>query len=392
VTKKGLDSISPKDKKVLVRVDFNVPIKDGKITDDTRISESLPTLRYLLKEQAAVILCSHMGRPKGTPNPKYTLKPVAERLSQLIGKSVQFAEDCVGENVRKMASALKSGEILLLENLRFHAAEEKNDVAFAKELASLADLFVQDAFGSVHRAHASTVGITQHLTSVAGLLLQKELDVLGKVLKDPPSPIVAILGGAKVSDKIAVIRNLSLKADTIIIGGAMAYTFLKAKGQGVGRSLVENDKLELAKENLKNGSKLNLPVDHIIAEKPEEGSKVQTTSDPNIPEGWLGVDIGPKTSIQIHDLIKNAKMIFWNGPLGIFEITEFSKGTMECAKSIAEASKNGAFSVVGGGDSVAAIKKSGLASSISHISTGGGASLEFLEGKTLPGVAAIPDA
>lgn len=376
-------------KKVLVRVDYNVPIQDGKISDDTRIRESLPTIKHLIKQGASLILCSHLGRPKGSVNPKYTLQPVAQKLGELLQSKVLFAKDCIGDETRNMVSQLQPGQILLLENLRFHMEEEKNNETFAKELASTADYFVQDAFGSVHRAHASTSGVTKFLPSFAGFLLQKELDVLGKILKNPATPFVAVLGGAKVSDKIGVIQNLSAKADTILIGGAMAYTFLKAQGKKVGNSLVEEDKLDLARNLLSGNGKLILPLDHTIAEKPEKGSKSQTTPDTNIPDGWMGVDIGPKSVQQIQSHISRAKTILWNGPLGIFEIPEFSKGTLDCAQSIASATQKGAFSVVGGGDSIAALRQSGQSQSVSHISTGGGASLEFIEGKTLPGVAAL---
>lgn len=395
MNKKTLKSLPVSGKKVLVRVDFNVPIKEGRITDDTRIRESLPTIRYLLEQKAAVLLCAHMGRPKGTVNLKYTLEPAAQRLAELLKAapgSVLFAKDCVGEPARQKASKLKPGQVLLLENLRFHPEEEKNEAGFAKELASLAECFVQDAFGAVHRAHASTAGAAKLLPSAAGFLLERELEVLGKILKNPERPFVTILGGAKVSDKIDVIQSLSIKADHICIGGGMAYTFLKSQGYGIGKSLLEADKIDFAKSLNGKGSKLTLPVDHLIADRPEAGAKTQTTSDPNIADGWMGVDIGPQSIRKIGELIASAKTLFWNGPLGIFEVPEFGKGTVECAKMIAQATRKGAFSVVGGGDSIAALNQSGCAKSISHISTGGGASLEFLEGKALPGVEALPNA
>lgn len=387
--KKKIEFLSVEGKKVLVRVDFNVPLKDGKVTDDTRIQESLPTIRCLLKKNAAVILCAHLGRPKGTVNLKYSLQPVAKKLGEILGMPVNFAEDCVGDKAKKAATQLKQGQVLLLENLRFHPEEEKNDESFAKELASLASCFVQDAFGAVHRAHASTVAVTKFLPSAAGFLLQKELNALGKVIEGAQHPFVAVLGGAKVSDKIGVIQHLLEKTDSVFVGGAMAYTFLKAQGKNVGNSLVEEDKLDLAKKTF--NSKVHLPLDHRIAEKPEAGMKVQTTPDQNIPDGMIGIDVGPQTSKQIEKLLEGAKTIFWNGPLGIFEIPEFATGTLECAKTIANATKKGSFSIVGGGDSVAALKQSGLSGSISHISTGGGASLEFIEGKPLPGVEALPN-
>ena len=392
MAKKSVQTLPVKGKKVLVRVDFNVPVKDGKVADDTRIAESLPTIKYLLDQGAAVILCSHLGRPKGAVNPKYSLEPVAKRLGELLGKPAAFAPDCVGEPAKQSASKLQPGQVLLLENLRFHPEEEKNVESFAKELASLADFYVSDAFGAVHRAHASTAGVAKFLPSAAGFLLLKELEVLGRLMKNPEHPFLTIIGGAKVSDKINVIQNLSGKSDRIVVGGGMAYTFLKAQGRGIGKSLLEADKIDFVKSLNGASSKLLLPVDHIVADKPEAGAKVETTPDQNIADGWMGVDIGPKSVKEIEKLVQSAKTIFWNGPLGIFEVPEFAGGTMAVAKMIAEATKKGAFTVVGGGDSIAAINKSGVAKSISHISTGGGASLEFLEGKALPGVEALPDA
>ena len=379
-------------KKVLVRVDYNVPLKDGAITDDTRIRESLPTLEHCLNAGASLILCAHLGRPKGAVNPKYSLRPAAARLSELLKKPVAFANDCVGPEAKSKAAALKPGEILLLENLRFHPGEEKNDESFAKELASLAQIFIQDAFGAVHRAHASTSAVTQFLPAAAGFLLEKEISTLSRLLKGPARPFVAVLGGAKVSDKIKVIENLSKTADSVVIGGAMAYTFLKSQGISIGKSLVEDDKTDLAKEILSSKKNLMLPVDHRVAQKIEKGAQVQETKGPSIEPDWIGVDVGPKTSEKISAVLSGAKTILWNGPLGIFEIPGFAKGTTDCAASVADATAKGAFSVVGGGDSVAAVTQGGFAKSISHISTGGGASLEFLEGKVLPGVAALEGA
>lgn len=390
---KSVGSLPVENKKILVRVDFNVPIKDGKITDDTRIQESLPTIKHLLDRKAAVILCAHLGRPKGSPNPKYSLEPVAKRLGEILKKPVLFAKDCAGPEPKNLASSLKPGDVLLLENLRFHPEEEKNDEGFAKELASLADFFIQDAFGAVHRAHASTSAVTKFLPCAAGFLLEKEVSKLSQVLKNPAKPFVAILGGAKVSDKMGVIENLLKKADKIVIGGAMAYTFLKSQGIPVGNSLVEEDKVELAKSLLTSGSsqKIVLPADHLIAQKLEAGAKTDATLDAVIPDGWMGVDIGKKTIEALKGLIASAKTIVWNGPLGVFEIPGFNQGTLECARAVAQATEKGAFSLVGGGDSIAAVKQSSASQAISHISTGGGASLEFLEGKILPGIQALEE-
>lgn len=413
--KKTLKDICVKGKKVLVRVDYNVPLDANlNITNDKRIAATVPTIRYLLEQDAAVILMAHLGRPKGKVVPEMSLKPVAPRLSELIGRKVKFVEgDCVSAEAKKAAADLKSGEIVLLENLRFHPEEEgKNSAgekdknamdAFAKELASMGEIFVQDAFGTVHRAHASTAGIVKYVKdAAAGFLLEKELKFLGDALDKPARPFLAILGGAKVSDKISVIENLLNKVDSIIIGGAMAYTFLKSQGVSVGTSLVEDDKLDLAAELLKKAKEKKieflLPVDHIIADKIDfsnkavpAGSSVETTNDEAIPEGFMGADIGPKSVEEFSKAVKEAKTIVWNGPLGIFEIDRFSKGTVEIAKLVSEATEDGAVSVVGGGDSVSAVKKAGVDKKISHISTGGGASLEFLEGKELPGIAAIAD-
>jgi phosphoglycerate kinase len=390
-------------KHVLIRVDFNVPLtEDGsEITDDTRIRETLPTIEYALKHKAKVILASHLGRPKGKVNPKYSLRPVVDRLRTLldhaIGESVNvaFSPDCIGEIATELARQLESGQVLLLENLRFHAEEEANDPAFAKKLAALCEIYVNDAFGSAHRAHASTEGITHFVKqSAAGLLMEKELTYLGKALESPEKPFIAILGGAKVSDKIDVIDNLLGKVDALLIGGGMAYTFLKAKGQDVGKSLLEADKIETAKEALAkaeaNGVRFLLPIDHKLADKFAADAKTQIfEGDGPFPADWMGLDIGPKTIELFSDEIIGAKTIIWNGPMGVFEMPAFAAGTMNIAQAVAD---NGtAISIVGGGDSVAAVKQAGVAERITHISTGGGASLEFLEGKKLPGVEALTD-
>ncbi|MDD5491384.1 MAG: phosphoglycerate kinase [bacterium] len=382
-------------KKVLIRVDFNVPLdKQQNITDDTRIKETLPTIKYLLDKKCSLVLCAHLGRPKGKPVPEMSLKPCAVHLSKLVGVKVQMAPDCIGAETKKMADVLKPGEILLLENLRFHPEEEKNDPDFAKQLASMAEVFVQDAFGTVHRAHASTEGVTKYLPAYAGFLLKKEIDYLGKAVENPDKPFVAILGGAKISGKIDVISNLLNKVDTLIVGGAMTYTFLKAQGLSIGNSLVENDRLEMAKEVLVKAKEKKvtflLPIDHLIADKVEAGAKSEIVGD-NIPAGMIGVDIGPKTIALFKEAIRRAKTIVWNGPMGVFEIDDFAKGTIAIANALADATKAGATTIIGGGDSVAAVAKAGVTSKISHISTGGGASLEFLEGKILPGIAALKD-
>lgn len=373
-------------KRVFIRVDFNVPLAPGgqEITSDKRIKASLPTIQYALEHGAGVILASHLGRPKGKPNPEMSLKPVAKRLQELIGRPVKIAPDCVGPEVEAMKPA--PGEVLLLENLRFHAEEEKNDPEFSKKLAALCDVYVNDAFGSAHRAHASTVGMTKYVSQAAsGLLMDKELQYLGMATKNPPRPCVAILGGAKVSDKIEVISNMAKVVDQLLIGGAMAYTFLKAQGKPVGKSLVEDDKVELAKSLLQQmGGKLMLPVDHVVVSEIKEGAGNQVVE--SIPDGKIGVDIGPKTVEQYSKVLAGAKTVIWNGPMGIFEKPPFDKGTVGIAKAVAN---SGATSVVGGGDSEKAIKSAGVADKISHISTGGGASLEFLSGIELPGVAAL---
>ncbi|MDD5258987.1 MAG: phosphoglycerate kinase [bacterium] len=395
MAKLTITDVELSNKKVLMRVDFNVPLdKQQNITDDTRIKETLPTIKYLLDKKCSLVLCAHLGRPKGKPVPEMSLKPCAAHLSKLAGVKVQMAPDCIGAETKKMADALTPGDILLLENLRFHPEEEKNDPNFAKELASMAEVFVQDAFGTVHRAHASTEGVTKYLPAYAGFLLKKEIDYLGKAVENPDKPFVAILGGAKISGKIDVISNLLNKVDTLIVGGAMTYTFLKAQGLSIGNSLVENDRLEMAKEVLAKAKEKKvtflLPLDHLIADKVEAGARSEMVGE-NIPAGMIGVDIGPKTIALFIEAIKRAKTIVWNGPMGVFEIDDFAKGTIAIANALADATKAGATTIIGGGDSVAAVAKAGVTSKISHISTGGGASLEFLEGKILPGIAALKD-
>jgi len=387
--KKMVTDFDVKGKKVLVRVDFNVPLKDGKVADDTRIKAALPTINYLLEHGAAVILSSHLGRPKGEAKPEFSLKPVAEYLSGLISAPVAFAEDCIGSKAVEAAAALKPGEVLVLENTRFHAGEKKNDPEMAKALASLAELYVDDAFGTSHRAHASNVGVTDYLPAAAGFLLEKEIKYLGNTIADPKRPFVAILGGAKVSDKIGVIENLLDKADSILIGGGMANTFFKAQGYEMADSLVEEDALETAKMLLaKAGGKLVLPVDVVIADDFSADANAKTMDLGDVPAGWRILDIGPKTVAAFDEIINKAGTVVWNGPMGVFEFDKFAKGTFAVADALA---KSDAISIVGGGDSASAIKKSGLADQITHISTGGGASLEMLEGKILPGLAALND-
>ena len=391
--KKTIEDIDVSGKKVLVRCDFNVPLDENKnITDETRINAALPTIKYLLEHKAAVILCSHLGRPKGEFNMKYSLAPVAKRLSEKLGFEVKLAKDVIGPDAKKLAAEVKPGQAVLLENVRFHAEEEKNDPAFAKELASMADIYVSDAFGTVHRAHASTAGVAQYLPAVAGFLIGKELNFLGKAVTNPERPFVAILGGAKVKDKIGVITNLIEKVDTLLIGGGMAYTFMKATGGQIGNSLCDEERLGLALELLDKakakGVKLLLPVDNVCGKEFNNDTEQMVCESGKIPEGWEGLDIGPKTVELFSKEIKAAKTVVWNGPMGVFEMPNFAKGTLAIATAMAESD---ATTIIGGGDSAAAVTQMGLASKMSHISTGGGASLEFLEGKTLPGVAALND-
>ena len=395
--KKTIRDIDVKGKKVFVRVDFNVPMDEHQnITNDTRIRATIPTIRHLLDGGAAVILACHVGRPTEAREPKFSTKPIVARLSELLGHEVKWAPDCVGPEAEKAAAALKPGEVLLLENLRYHKEEKKNDPAFAKQLAALADIAVDDAFGVAHRAHASNVGITSYLETVAGFLMEKEINYIGKTLEAPQRPFVAIIGGAKVSDKIGVIENMIDKVDTIIIGGGMAHTFDASKGYPIGDSLCERDKIGLAKELLekaeKKGVKVVLPVDVVIADKFAADADTKTVDVDKIPDGWQALDSGAKTSEEYVKALQGAKTVIWNGPMGVFVFDAFAKGTEAVAHAVAEATKRGAVSIVGGGDSIAALKKTGLSDRISHISTGGGATLELLEGKVLPGIAALADA
>ncbi len=392
-----IDKVELKGKRVLVRVDFNVPLDENlNITDDTRIVESLPTIKKIIAEGGKAILMSHLGRPKGGPNPKYSLKPTAQRLSELLGKDVKLAPDCIGEDVKAMVNQMKEGDVLILENVRFHPEEEKNDPDFAKKLAELGDVYINDAFGSAHRAHASTEGVTKYIkVSAAGYLMQKELEYLGAAVSDPKRPYTAILGGAKISGKIDVINNLLDKVDTLIIGGGMAFTFFKAQGKEIGKSLLEEEKIELAKEVLQKvqstGVKFILPVDVIVASEFSNDSSSKVVSVDSIPADKMGLDIGPETIKLFSDEIMKSKTVVWNGPMGVFEFDNFAKGTFAIAQALADATQKGVITVVGGGDSAAAIAKAGLKDKVSHVSTGGGASLEFLEGKVLPGVAALND-
>ncbi len=392
MNKKTVRDIDVTGKKVLVRCDFNVPLdkETGEITDNRRIRAAIPTIEYLINHNAKVILCSHLGRPKGEFNLKYSLKPVAEELSKLLGKEVKLAKDVIGEDAEKLTSEIKEGEVVLLENVRFHKEEEENDPEFAKKLASFAEIYVNDAFGTAHRAHASTAGVADYLPAVSGFLIEKELEFLGNALDNPERPFVAILGGAKVSDKIGVIENLLDKVDTLIIGGGMAYTFYKAQGHSIGTSICEEDKIDLANDILNKAKEKNveilLPIDnHVSAEYSNEAEDKYVESA-EIPEGFMGLDIGPKTIELFKNAIKNAKTVVWNGPLGVTEFSKFEEGTKAIAEALAETQ---AVTVIGGGDSAAAVEKFGLADKMTHISTGGGASLEFLEGKVLPGIACL---
>ena len=392
--KKTVKDVDVRSKRVLVRVDYNVPLDaNGNVSDDKRITASLPTINYLLEQGARIILCSHLGRPKGEVKKEFSLAPVAKRLKELLPNvNIYFASDCIGEEAERKAAALKDGEILLLENLRFHKEEEKNDPEFAKKLASLAEIYVNDAFGTVHRAHASTAGVAAYLPAVAGFLIGKELSIMGGALESPERPFVAILGGAKVADKIGVITNLLNKCDTLLIGGGMAYTFFKAMGYEIGDSLLDAESIDLAKQLMETakekGVKLLLPVDTVVAKAFAADAEHMTVSANAIPAGWQGLDIGEKTRELFAAEIKNAKTVIWNGPMGVFEFPEFAKGTEAVAKACAEC---GGTTIIGGGDSASAVKKLGYADKMTHISTGGGASLEFLEGKVLPGVAALND-
>lgn len=397
--KKTVKDIDIKGKKVIMRVDFNVPLDketNSKITDTTRVDAAMPTIEYILSQGASLILMSHLGRPKGEANPKYSLKPVYDYLkTKLPNNKVLFASDCIGDEVKKTAASLNAGDVLLLENLRYHAEEEKNDANFSKQLSDLADVYVNDAFGTAHRAHASTVGIVSakpSMPAVAGFLMEKEIKYLGDSVADPKRPFVAIIGGAKVSSKISVLKNLLNKVDTLIVVGGMAYTFLKAKGYEIGASLCEDDYIQTAKEIMDKAKELNktlyLPVDNIIADKFDNDANRKTVDSDSIPQGWMGMDVGDKTLKELENILKDAKTVVWNGPLGVFEMSNFAKGTFEVAKFIAN---SGAVSIIGGGDSVSAVNKSGVADKMTHISTGGGASLEFLEGIELPGIKVLQD-
>ncbi|KXY25288.1 phosphoglycerate kinase [Bacillus sp. FSL K6-0067] len=393
MNKKSIRDVDLKGKRVFCRVDFNVPMKEGKITDETRIRAALPTIQYLVEQGAKVILASHLGRPKGQVVEELRLTPVAARLGELLGKDVKKADEAFGPVAQEMVAAMNEGDVLVLENVRFYAGEEKNDAELAKEFAALADIFVNDAFGAAHRAHASTAGIADYLPAVSGLLMEKELEVLGKALSNPERPFTAIIGGAKVKDKIGVIRHLLDKVDNLIIGGGLAYTFVKALGHEIGLSLCEDDKIELAKEFMQlakeKGVNFYMPVDVVITEEFSETATTKIVGIDSIPSNWEGVDIGPKTREIYADVIKNSKLVVWNGPMGVFEMTPFAEGTKAVGQALADA--EGTYSVIGGGDSAAAVEKFGMVDKMSHISTGGGASLEFMEGKELPGVVCLND-
>jgi len=395
--KRGLDTVDPAGKRAFVRVDFNVPVQDGQVADSTRITAALPTIRELIEKKGRVVLASHLGRPKGGPDMKYSLRPVAARLEQLLGRSVAFAPDCVGPEAERMSSALKDGDVLLLENLRFHPEEEKNDPAFARQLAKLGDFYVNDAFGTAHRAHASTEGVAKLLhPAVAGHLMLRELEYLGRALDQPTRPFVAVLGGAKISGKIDVIAALLGKVDRLLIGGAMMFTFLRAQGVATGKSLVEDDRVDTAKQVLAEAKKRNvqlvLPVDCIVSTVTDGTAPARAVPVTALEPNDIGVDIGPASLAKFGEALKDARTVLWNGPMGIFEVPAFAEGTLGVARVLADTATRGATVVVGGGDSVAAVQQSGLAEKFTHLSTGGGASLEFLEGKVLPGVAALDDA
>ncbi|MBM7579980.1 phosphoglycerate kinase [Jeotgalibacillus terrae] len=393
MNKKSMKDVDLKGKRVFCRVDFNVPMKDGEVTDDTRVRAALPTIKYLTEAGAKVILASHLGRPKGEVVEELRLAPVAAHLSSLIGKDVKTVEEAYGEKAEEAVSSLEEGDILVLENVRFYPGEEKNDAELAKHFANLADVYVNDAFGAAHRAHASTAGIAAHLPAVSGLLMEKELDVLGKALSNPERPFTAIIGGAKVKDKIGVIDHLLDKVDNLIIGGGLAYTFVKAQGHEVGKSLLEEDKIDLAKEFMKKaedkGVKFYMPVDIVVADDFSNDANIKEVSVDEIPSDWEGLDIGPKTRELYRDVILQSKLVIWNGPMGVFELDSFANGTKAVGQALADAQDT--YSVIGGGDSAAAVEKFGMADKMSHISTGGGASLEFMEGKDLPGVVALND-
>lgn len=392
LNKKSVEDIDVAGKRVLVRCDFNVKMENGVITSDKRIVASLPTIEYLINHNARVILCSHLGRPKGEFNPEFSLAPVAARLSELLGREVKMAKDVIGESAKELAANLKDGEVMLLENVRFHKEETKNDPEFSKALASLAEIYVNDAFGSAHRAHSSTTGVADYLPAVCGYLIQKEIAFIGGALANPKRPLVAILGGAKVSDKIGVITNLLDKVDTLIVGGGMAYTFMKSLGYSIGTSICEDDRVEDAKKMMEDakakGVKFLIPVDNKVGKEYKPDTEAMVVDSDNLPDGWMGLDIGPKTQALFCDAVKDAGTVIWNGPMGVSEWENFASGTIAVAKAVAE---SGAISIIGGGDSAAAVQKLGFADKMSHISTGGGASLEFLEGKDLPGIVALND-